>query len=268
MRLALFSAVALLILGACTPKGKTVFVQAETVQLSKPTVRVEQYFFEEETTLYLGALQEGTVVRYATGNDSLHAASPAAKQSMTVDESSTLRFQRSGGGFIPSEEVVVEVLKLRPEKTSLTAASFASPPYNNTPQAALTDRKKSSMDFRNDDWVGYQKETVTYVLAFPSAQVTGITLSCLEDQGSWIFAPSSLKATFYDVAGNVLKVVTKWYLAELPRPSKSFRFLTLTTRQLRAASIKLEVESLSTIPNWHPGKGTTPWLFVDEVLLR
>ena len=267
MRTAVFTSFALLILGACTPKGKTVFVQTEAVRLSKPVVRVEHHFFEKEATLHPGPPQEGTVVRYATGEDSLHAGSPVADRPITVDESSTLRFQRSGGGFMPSEEVVVEVLKLRPEKTSLTAASFANPPYNKTPQAALTDKKKSSMDFRNDDWVGYKKETVTYVLSFPSAQVTGITLSCLEDQASWIFAPSSLKATFYDVAGDELRTVSKRYLAELQKP-KSFRFLTLTTRQLRAASIKLEVESLSAIPGWHPGKGKKPWLFVDEVLLR
>ena len=258
---------ALLALTACTPQGKAVFVQAETVQLSQPVVRVDQHFFEQETTLHPGPPQEGTVVRYAMGEDSLHAGSPVADQPITVDESSTLRFQRSGGGFMPSEEVVVEVLKLRPEKTSLTAASLASPPYNNTPQAALTDRKKAGMAFRNEDWVGYKKETVTYVLSFPSAQVTGITLSCLEDQASWIFAPSALKATFYDVAGNPIRTVTKRYLAELQKP-KSFRFLTLTTRQLRAASIKLEVTSLPTIPAWHRGKGKKPWLFVDEVLLR
>lgn len=267
MRPILLCLAALFTLTACTPKGKTVFVQTEAVQLSRPVVRVEHHFFEQEATLHPGPPQERTAVRYSMGTDSLHAGSPVADQSITVDESATLRFQRSGGGFIPSEEVVVEVLKLRPEKTSLTAASFASPPYHETPQAALTDRQKSGMDFRNEDWVGYQKETVTYVLSFPSAQVSGITLSCLEDQASWIFAPSALKATFYDVAGNPLRTVTKRYLAELQKP-KSFRFLTLTTRQLRAASIKLEVESLSAIPSWHPGKGSSPWLFVDEVLLR
>ena len=267
MRPALLSIAALLTLSACTPKGKAVFVQAETVQLSRPVVWVEQHFFEQETTLHPGPPQAGFEVRYTTDGDSLHAGSPVAEGSITVEESSVLRFQRTGGGFIPSEEVTVEVLKLRPEKTSLTAASFASPPYNNTPQAALTDRKKAGMDFSNEDWVGYQKETVTYVLSFPSAQVTGITLSCLEDQARRIFAPSALKATFYDVAGNTLRTVSRRYLAELQRP-KSFRFLTLTTRQLRAASIKLEVTSLPTIPGWHRGKGRKPWLLVDEVLLR
>lgn len=67
------------------------------------------------------------------GTDSLHAGSPVADQSIKVDESATLRFQRSGGGFIPSEEVVVEVLKLRPEKTSLTPASFRQPALPRNP---------------------------------------------------------------------------------------------------------------------------------------
>jgi len=85
---------ALLALTACTPQGKAVFVQAETVQLSRPVVRVDQHFFEQETTLHPGPPQEGTVVRYAMGEDSLHAGSPVADQPITVDESSTLRFQR------------------------------------------------------------------------------------------------------------------------------------------------------------------------------
>ena len=28
------------------------------------------------------------------------------------------------------------------------------------------------------------------------------------------------------------------------------------------------IENMDSIPEWHPGKGTLPWLFLDEILVE
>ena len=268
MKRLLLVSVPLLVLSACNTKKKIGIVQADSDQLSQPVIKVAAYFFEEETEINVNKAQSPAAVRYETGGTSPTPESPVADGPIKIKESTTLRFQSMGGDFLPSREVTIEVLKLRPERVMLSAASLASPPYANVPQAALTDRQKASKDFRNANWLGYQKKPVAFLLSFPEVRVNGVTLSVLEDQGSWIFAPSTLKAAFYNTAGLEVGMATKRYLPEVQKSGSHYRFLTVITPQLRAASIKLEVENLSAIPGWHQGAGSPPWVFVDEVLLR
>ena len=85
---------------------------------------------------------------------------------------------------------------------------------------------------------------------------------------SWIFAPKKLlvygskDGTEYDL----LQTLT--FPPTLEGAANSLEFLEATFPKTSLRFVKVVLEHFEGIPEWHPGKGTLPWLFVDEILIE
>lgn len=260
----LLLAATLLFLYSCSQPA---YLQADAVKLSTPTIEVEEYFFTKETTIEVGKTQMSSQVHYTTNGDSPTPKSPVAEGPLNIGESQTLKFRTIGGGFLPSEEATVEVVMLNANSLTLTNASPAAPPYNKVPETVLTNRAKAGKNFREENWLGYQDSLLTFEFSLPEGAINRVTLSVLEDQSSWIFAPAAVKATFYDEAGQKVTSGRMEYPAAVEKNGRHFRFLRVVVEEVQAASLRLEVENLGRIPEWHPGAGSREWVFLDEVFL-
>ncbi|WP_020566764.1 chitobiase/beta-hexosaminidase C-terminal domain-containing protein [Neolewinella persica] len=261
----IFSVALFLIVTSCSQPP---FLQADAVALSPPVIRVENTFFTETASISVGETQGGSRVRYTVDGTVPTVESPAAEREMSVDKSQVLTFRTLGGGFLPSEPVEVEVLKLPAQRLTLISATPAAPPYNQVPDTVLADRAKAGKNFRETDWLGYQDSLLTFEFSLPGGPINGIAVSVLEDQASWIFAPASLQATFYDEAGKEIASGQVDYPTEVEKSGSHFRFLRVNTEEVNAARVLVEVVCLSRIPDWHPGAGEVGWVFLDEVVLR
>ena len=256
----------LFLLSSCNDQP-TAFLQADAVALSPPVVWVENTFFTKAATISLGETQGESRVHYTVDGTVPTLESPAAERQMSIDESQVLTFRTLGGGFLPSEPVAVEVMKLPAQMLTLISATPASPPYNNVPDSALADRAKAGKNFRETDWLGYQDSLLIFEFSLPEGPINGIAVSVLEDQASWIFAPSAVKATFYDAAGEEVAFGEVAYPTEVEKSGSHFRFLLVNTKAVNAARVRMEVVCLTRIPDWHPGAGKLGWVFLDEVVV-
>jgi hypothetical protein len=243
------------------------FLQADAVALSQPVVEVADYFFTDVTQVEVGKTQGASQVHYTTDGSLPSSQSPVAAAQLQIDEPQILTFRTIGGGFLPSEPVAVEVMKLPAQRLTLISASPAFPPYNKVPNSALVDRAKAGKNFRETDWLGYQDSLLTFEFSLPEALINGITVSVLEDQASWIFAPAVVKATFYDAAGDEVAFGKAIYPTKVEKSGSHFRFLRVATEEIRPARVQIEVICLSQIPDWHPGAGSKAWVFLDEVVV-
>ena len=242
------------------------FLQSDAVALSQPVIEVDDYFFTEGTQIQVSKTLGTSRVHYTTDGTIPTPQSPIAATDIQVNKSQTLTFSAFGGGFLPSEPVEVEVLKLPAQRLSLLSATPASSPYDQVPETALTDRAKAGKNFRETDWLGYQDSLLIFEFSLPDGPINGIAVSVLEDQSSWIFAPSAVKATFYDSAGDEIVTSQVDYPTEVEKSGSHFRFLRVITKEIRAARVRVEVVCLSRIPDWHPGAGKLGWVFLDEVV--
>ena len=50
--------------------------------------------------------------------------------------------------------------------------------------------------------------------------------------------------------------------------TNALTFITTTCSQTSVHYVKVVIQHLEAIPQWHPGKGTPPWLFIDEILIE
>lgn len=261
----LFAFATSLLLYSCT--DNTSFLQEDAVALSPPVVEVADYFFTDATQVDIGKTQGNAQVHYTTDGTLPSTESPVAQSSLQIKEPQTLTFRTLGDGFLPSESVAVEVLQLSAQSLTLLSATPASPPYNKVLDTVLVDRSKAGKNFRETDWLGYQDSLLTFELSLDGGPINGIALSVLEDQASWIFAPSAIKATFYDAAGEEVASGQTTYPTETEKSGSHFRFLRVTTGAISATRVRVEVICLSQIPDWHPGAGKVGWIFLDEVFL-
>lgn len=259
--------VLIMVVSACSERLQPSFVQANEVQLSNPAVRVESVFFYDSTQVYVEEPYGDSKVYYEHGEYTITPQSEVAPGQLTVKESGRLRFRTMGGGFIPSEEVEVTLFKIREHQVLLEQATPAKEPYNESTPDILIDHHKASKDFRGPGWLGYYQEVVTFELQPNGQAVKGLALSVLEDLDSWIFAPRMIMVSFYDVDDKLIAYAEAEHTIELPEVGSFFRFLQVQIGEIIPARIKLEVRRLETIPEWHPGSGNAPWLFIDEIVI-
>jgi len=84
-----------------------------------------------------------------------------------------------------------------------------------------------------------------------------LTLSLLEDNGSWIYLPKSI---LYSVSLDG----QKWKSFEV----KDIHELNRITLHEKAQFIKVELSTMTQIPEGKDGAGFKPWTFIDELIIE
>ena len=238
------------------------YAQSGQIQLSTPGISAEKTFFEQQTAVTIELDVPDVVIRYtlddtAPTQNSIRYAGP-----ILLQESATVRARAFHADFKPSDVVALQVYRLADiGQPTITFAPQPSEPYAGEGAVSLTNRQKGSFNFRDGQWLGFSADTLSIQLQYDQS-VAGhqLLLSVLEDSNSWIFAPLSVIAKVGD------KVVGKWELESVSSPQKQFRYIVLNLPAENLREVDLEVK-MGAIPDWHPGSGNTPWLFIDEILL-
>ncbi len=243
------------------------FMQLGEVQLSPPQIAAQHVFFEEATNLYFGELPEGVLLCVSGKEDGREGEKPIYENKMTISESSTLRFRAKGRGFISSEYVTQELFKVVQRKVELGFLSPRAEPYNKADPEVLFDLQKAKKNFSDRGWLGFKQDTVHVELKLQDEEIKGVTLSFLEDQRSWIFGPKSMRVDGFGESNNLLFSKTVTLDSVSQSEGEHFRFLESTFSSVSPHKLRISIFPLQKIPSWHPGRGSMPWLFIDEIVL-
>lgn len=250
---------------ACSQPIQTVFVQAGVIQLSKPDVQITHLFFKDQTSVLIGTPPADCRIYMANTKGVMR---PVEAGLMSFSDSQQLRLQTRGGGFIPSEELELEVIKMKSNEVQIASGTPAQSPYNKSSLGVLLDQKKAGVHFKDTGWLGFQGDTIHFELTLDEAPLSGIAISCLQDQQSWIFTPQHIKAIFYDAQGELLQESQYFNSSATIKANTSFEFLKLAVAEIRPTRMELWMTNIAEIPAWHPAKGNAPWLFIDEIIIQ
>lgn len=240
-------------------------------QLSNPTIESESIFFENENEIKIDLTLTGTTIRYTLNGEEPSLNSSKYSSPIILKESATLKAKAFHPQYKSSDVVTAQFVRLK-EKIVLkntTLHPSANEKYPGTGVEGLTDRKKGSLAFSAIEWMGFTGKDVEMIFELEEkSSVQKITTSFLSDQKSWIFLPESVAIAISD-DGKIFKQIAnskvistqendpaQFYFSEIEFDSKSIRF------------IKVTLKPITAIPEWHPGKGAVPWLFVDEVIIE
>jgi hexosaminidase len=156
-----------------------------------------------------------------------------------------------------------EIEKKRVFRNLILNKSYAmeylpSPTY---PGISLTNGNRGPMkNFRDAQWMGFINHDLEIQFEDIS-NVKVIRVGCLNDTNSWIFFPFKIELLLKK--NEKFEVIEEIFCQELKELSKKdFEF----NRKIEfAKELKIIVKRIECIPEWHNGKGSPAWIFVDQI---
>jgi len=247
---------------------KTAYLQTDQVQLSMPQVTISHTFFQEETEIFAADSGSDIVIRYTTDGAAPSINSPACDESISISNTSHLKFAAFAPDMITSPFREVSVYKVRDIDISTVEATPSSKQYPGDPSMMLFDKKKGSFNFKDGHWLGYGEGSIfVKIWLSPGQDMKGVAVSTLVDQKSWIFGPASIEMTVFG-EDELEATFFKKLDSTQDRGGVAFmNFAELHVPQVSPTKIELVIKSPKAIPDWHPGKGNIPWLFIDEIVI-
>lgn len=262
MRLKTFGIIFMLICGSV--------LSGQEYQLSKPLVKVDGGgFFEKKARIIFDFRLEGASLYYTVDGTEPTEASKRYKKDLTVKKSGIIKVKAFKSGFLPSETITTAVHKLGEKVKSIEISPDPAKAYAGDGGRTLIDQQAGSLNFRDGNWLGYNKGPITITIDLGKAKKTDeILLSTLTSAGAWIMPPASIKGMFSVdgqefTDGPVLDVTAQ----KQTDPSGKV-YYSISTSGEKCRFIRLVVQPLEKLPEWHPGKGNAGWVFLDEIIIR
>jgi hypothetical protein len=134
--------------------------------------------------------------------------------------------------------------------------TYITPPNSryNSGDLTLVDGQFGGRPWRGYQWVGFDTNTIEITIDLEEKRkIKDLELGFLYEPSSWIQLPSEVKIT-------TNKGKTKSVNISSERTIIRFRNKT--------QSLRLQITGPKTIPSGFPGEGNTPWIFMDEILIK
>jgi hexosaminidase len=98
--------------------------------------------------------------------------------------------------------------------------------------------------------------------------VNKITIHVLDQNGSWIYLPSSVEVTYLpdmDFTPEIIAGSPKETIKIDPVKNKGLNKIVIEAKHDKVRYLHIVVKNFGNIPSGNPGAGTAAWLFVDEI---
>lgn len=238
------------------------------VQLAPPLLKFQSVFFKNEAMVELKFAQAGTQIYYTlnnqspTGKDKVYTKPISIKNTFT-----TIKAIVAGPGFLPSEEVSATFIKDGLSIASLMQTTPNEKFQGNGPNT-LIDNEGGLLNLNATTWLGYQQDSVVINLVMERKEkITALLINCLEDQGSWVFLPEQMQVFYFDESRQSFELVAEKLNGESQNvPVAACKPIIMNlSKKVTTNKLKIVLKGLRKLPDWHPGKGTPGWIFIDEI---
>ncbi|MCC7503956.1 MAG: chitobiase/beta-hexosaminidase C-terminal domain-containing protein [Saprospiraceae bacterium] len=188
---------------------------------------------------------------------------------LIFNQTTKIRAIAAKPGWANSPIVEASFVKRKYKVASATLAAPPSPKYPGDGARSLYDGRISDNHF-DKAYLGYEGEHLTATLDLGETREVGrVSVHCLENNNSWIFAPRGLHVwTSADGKAWTKQLDRQFPVNSSMQDTKAHLFSEPFAQPTACRFLKVQVESLLKNPPWHPGKGQKCWVFVDEILVE
>lgn len=263
----IYSLLVLTMLSYSCISQNTKSASTEIFPLSTPLINTSAIFFDSTTTVSLNFDFTHAIIKYSLDRSTINPNSSTYTTPLKIDQSAIVKAKVYHPDYLESNQVQVEVIKTG-KKTpikEIVLTPNANEKYLGLGPSGLIDLIKGSEQFGNDkQWMGFQSDTISALIKLNSdVQVSNIILSVLTNQSNWIFAPFKI-----EVFGESELVGVMSYPNSKIANSRGATFLRVPVDKGIYSLLKVVIYPLAKIPEWHQGKGTKPWFFMDEIIIH
>lgn len=259
----------LILYTACSEK--IAFVQGQQIQLANPIIDSDSVFFTQDLELNLNLGLDNVEIRYTLDDSEPTVSSRLFSEKIVLTKTATIKARAFHADYLPSETVSTQFIKTKSSISikNITLNREAHESYQAQGALSLIDHVKGTKYFKSGAYLGFAGGDLEIVLEYTKNEpISRLILSLLSDQKSWIFLPKSVEIYTANQGENYSLVAEKDLLLTKENSESEFRFVKLDFSEQKADFVKVILKNIKEIPAWHPGKGTPPWLFIDEILVE
>lgn len=142
--------------------------------------------------------------------------------------------------------------------------------YKWQPDESLVDGLRGGTNFNTDSFVAWNEEPmdVTIDMGEEAQAYSSVTICILVDKLNYIFAPSSVEVSLSDDGERFDSVAHLDVITDRPSDPDSLREIPVSFRESNARYIRVKAPVVNPIPDWHPGRGHSAFIFVDEIVVE
>lgn len=263
----IYSLLAIAMLCQACISQNSINASTDNFPLSPPQLKVSSVFFDSITTVRISFDFPNAVIKYSLNSGAVNQNSKIYTAPFELTESAVIKAKVYHPDYLESDVVQVEVVKTSTEKTiqEITLTPDASENYPGLGATGLGDLVKGAEQFGGDkQWMGFQTDAISAAIKLNSnMEVSTLVLSVLTNQSNWIFAPAKI-----EVFNKGDKVGVMSNANSAIETSSGATFLRVAITKDTYSEFTVVVYPLDEIPEWHQGKGTTPWFFIDEIIIQ
>jgi len=235
---------------------------AQKIQLSPPKANVQMAMVSKDhpQNLVLDFRMESAEIRFTEDGSEPTKKSKKYKKTIKITKPVMIKAKAFHQDFDPSETVTATFVS-KGKKILNYHVSEPNPKYADEGSKTLFDGQFGNISY-GKNYLGYDKGPVEITIQPDAEQfMTTIHISHLTHQGAWIFGISKISA--YDENNKLL--IQKNFDDSTQKQASNHNIITLTVPKTKYNELKLVIEPVSSIPDWHDGRGHLAWLFLDEV---
>ncbi|MBK8055240.1 MAG: chitobiase/beta-hexosaminidase C-terminal domain-containing protein [Saprospiraceae bacterium] len=241
------------------------FSFAQPLQLSQPKANIQMAMVSKDNPrkLILDFRMDGTEIRFTQDGTEPTKKSKGYKIPIKVSKPMIIKAKVFHKDFTPSETVTATFVSSG-KKVRNYIVSEHNPKYAAEGSKTLFDGQFGDMSYAKN-YLGYDKGPIEIkVEADANYTISSIHVSYLANQGAWIFGPS--KISVFDENNKLLH--QKNFGDSTQKQASNHAITSLTVPKTKYKHLKLVIEPVSSIPDWHDGRGLPAWFFVDEVWVK
>lgn len=142
--------------------------------------------------------------------------------------------------------------------------------YKWQPDESLVDGLRGGTNFNSDSFVAWNEEPmdVTIDMGEDAQAYSSVTLCILVDKLNYIFAPASIEVGLSNDGENFDPVAHLDVATDNPSAPDGLREIPVSFRESNARYIRVKAPVVNPIPDWHPGRGHSAFIFVDEIVVE
>ncbi len=239
----------------------------EEVQLNTPRMVYESSFFDDKMTVTVPYSLSDTDIYYQIGS-----AAPKILEGREIEltASSKVTVYAKKEGWKDSEKAEQAFILVRPNRFKKNRLKFdPKGTYKAKGIETLFDLKKGSENFRDGNWLGFNgDDMVVDVELSASRPLESVFISTLDDTGSWIFPPTELEIWGGSSSSNLQKLNTLSITPPDGPEPKHMIIHELAFDKTDLKYLRVVAKNYGNLPDWHPGKDTPAWLFIDEIAFQ
>lgn len=207
-------------------------------------------------------------IHYTLDGTDPTAASPVADSVLSIKKDCTLKaiaIRPTGNSRVLTEKIKFSKSTTQP----IVANQPVNKQYEFNGITTLTDGLKGNGNYKTGRWIAFYRNDmdVTIDLQQPT-EISSVAFNTCVEKGDWVFDARGITVEVSDDGVKFTKVASEEYPAMKETDRNGLYEHKLSFAPVKARYLHVVSPSEKSIPNWHGGKGSPAFLFVDEITVN